>query len=187
MPIPTASGGMRSLPKRTQHRIEDDQPDAHDRADAEHLPVERAADHALGEGRDERCLWSGEGMWRENADVRGAGKTVCLRQEVEDKRNHRRAGGDADDEGDLLTHRAEAPTSWPVFKSCKLSFEIVAQAKTIAVMNREKATSALRLSAVGATATTSSDAQSTIDRMPTPEIGLFDAPIVPPCNRRCRR
>src|SRR5437763_9934468 len=34
----------------------------------------------------------------------------------------------------------EAPTSWPVLRSCRLSFEIVAQAKTIAVMKSAKAT-----------------------------------------------
>src|SRR6185295_235779 len=73
----------------------------------------------------------------------------------------------------------EAPTSWPVFKSCKLSFEIVAHAKTIAVTKSAKATSAGRVSVVGDTAKTSTDAQSTIDRMPTPEIGLLEAPISP--------
>ena len=73
----------------------------------------------------------------------------------------------------------DAPTSWPVLRSCRLSFEIVAQANTIDVMNSANATSAVRLSAVGGTATTRIDAQSTIDRMPMPEIGLFDAPISP--------
>ena len=46
----------------------------------------------------------------------------------------------------------DAPTSWPVFRSCRLSFEIVAQAKTIAVTNSANATSAGRVSAVGGTA-----------------------------------
>src|SRR6202162_3649618 len=73
----------------------------------------------------------------------------------------------------------EAPTSWPVFRSCRLSFEIVAHAKTIAVTNSANATSAWRLSAVGDTASMITDAQITIDRMPTPEIGLFDAPMRP--------
>ncbi len=73
----------------------------------------------------------------------------------------------------------DAPTSCPVFRSCRLSFEIVAHANTIAVMNSANATSAGRVSAVGCTATTSADAQSTTERMPTPEIGLFDAPISP--------
>ncbi len=73
----------------------------------------------------------------------------------------------------------EAPTSWPVFRSCRLSFEIVAQAKTIAVTKSAKATSAGRVSVVGGTASTSIDAQITIDRMPTPEIGLFEAPMSP--------
>jgi len=60
-----------------------------------------------------------------------------------------------------------------------LSFEIVAHAKTIAVTNSAKATSAGRVSGVGDTASTSTDAHSTIDRMPTPEIGLFEAPMSP--------
>src|SRR4051812_18193691 len=73
----------------------------------------------------------------------------------------------------------DAPTSWPVLRSWRLSLEIVAQANTIAVMNSEKATSAGRVSAVGGTTMTSTDAQMTIERIPTPEIGLFDAPINP--------
>src|SRR4029077_195544 len=68
----------------------------------------------------------------------------------------------------------DAPTSWPVLRSCKLSFEIVAQANTIAVMKSEKATNGACVCAVGATTSTTSDAQITIDRMPTPEIGLFE-------------
>src|SRR5690242_12677224 len=54
-----------------------------------------------------------------------------------------------------------------------------AHANTIAVVNSANATSAFRLASVGVTAITSDDAQSTIDRMPTPEIGLFDAPMRP--------
>ena len=49
----------------------------------------------------------------------------------------------------------------------------------MAVTNSASATSAWRLSPVGATARVSSEAQTTMDRMPTPEIGLFDAPINP--------
>src|ERR1041385_1213046 len=49
-------------------------------------------------------------------------------------------------------------------------------------MKSAKATSAGRLSAVGLMATISADAQSTIERMPTPEIGLFEAPIKPAMN-----
>ena len=60
-----------------------------------------------------------------------------------------------------------------------MSLDIVAQAKMIDVTNSAKATSGARVSGVGAMAATSTDAQSTIDRMPTPEIGLFDAPISP--------
>ena len=40
-------------------------------------------------------------------------------------------------------------------------------------------TSGMRVSAVGGTTRMSADAQSTIDRIPTPEIGLFEAPINP--------
>ncbi len=60
-----------------------------------------------------------------------------------------------------------------------MSLEIVAQAKTIAVTKSANATSAGRVVAVGATTSTSSDAQSTIERIPTPEIGLFEAPMSP--------
>jgi hypothetical protein len=60
-----------------------------------------------------------------------------------------------------------------------LSFEIVAQAKTIAVTNSANATSACRVSTVGDTASVTSDAQTTMDRMPTPDSGLFDAPMRP--------
>jgi len=56
---------------------------------------------------------------------------------------------------------------------------MVAQAKTIAVMKSANATSAGCVVAVGATARISTDAHSTIDKIPTPEIGLFDAPISP--------
>ncbi len=40
-----------------------------------------------------------------------------------------------------------APTSWPVFRSCRLSLEMVATPKMIAVTNKAKATSALVASA----------------------------------------
>ena len=73
----------------------------------------------------------------------------------------------------------DAPTSWPVFRSCRLSFEIVAHAKTMPVTNSANATSAGRISGVGDTASISTDAHETMPRMPMPEIGLFDAPISP--------
>ena len=73
----------------------------------------------------------------------------------------------------------DAPTSCPVLRSCRLSFEIVAQAKTIDVMNSAKATSAVWFDATTGTATMRIDEQSTIEMIPTPEIGLFDAPISP--------
>src|SRR5687768_5072608 len=56
---------------------------------------------------------------------------------------------------------------------------MVAHANTIAVMNNANATIADCVAGAGGTARISTDAKSTIDRMPTPEIGLFDAPINP--------
>src|SRR5256885_13530744 len=56
---------------------------------------------------------------------------------------------------------------------------MVAQANTIAVTNSASATSAGRVSGVGFTATMIADAQSTIEMIPTPEMGLLDAPISP--------
>ena len=73
-----------------------------------------------------------------------------------------------------------ASTSWPVFKSCRLLFEIVATPNTTAVTNNAKATSDLDASplACGKIMARISEMPTT-DRMPTPEIGLFDAPIRP--------
>ena len=73
----------------------------------------------------------------------------------------------------------DAPTSCPVFRSCRLSFEMVAHANTIAVTNKAKATSTGRESAVSGTTLARMEAQMTMARMPTPEMGLFDAPISP--------
>ncbi len=49
----------------------------------------------------------------------------------------------------------------------------------IAVTKSARATSAGLVSGVAATTRMSVDAHITIDRMPTPEIGLFEAPISP--------
>ena len=73
----------------------------------------------------------------------------------------------------------DAPTSWPVFRSCRLSLEIVAQAKTIAVMNSANATIACCTPAALACTSVRTTANVTMPRMPTPEIGLFDAPMSP--------
>src|SRR6185503_9048964 len=73
----------------------------------------------------------------------------------------------------------DAPTSWPVFRSCRLSLEIVAQAKMIATMNSANATRAVRFASDGDIVSARIEANVTIDRIPTPEIGLFDAPISP--------
>ena len=60
-----------------------------------------------------------------------------------------------------------------------MSFEIVAQAKTIAVTKSANATSAGLVSMVGGKAITRIDAELTMARIPMPEIGLFEAPISP--------
>src|SRR5437899_2586859 len=46
-------------------------------------------------------------------------------------------------------------------------------------MNSANATIACRVSTAGATTRVINEAHTTIDRMPTPEIGLFDAPMRP--------
>ncbi len=79
----------------------------------------------------------------------------------------------------ICWRRGDAPTSWPVFRSCRLSFEIVAHAKTMAVTNSANATSAGCTLAAGRSTITSTLDPMTIARMPTPEIGLFDAPMRP--------
>ena len=73
-----------------------------------------------------------------------------------------------------------ASTSWPVFRSWRLLLEMVATPKMMAVTNKAKATSDLVASplACGKSAARISEMPST-ERMPTPEIGLFDAPIRP--------
>ena len=106
--MPTASGGMRSGFDGRQHRVEQDQPDADQRADADHLPVEAAADDALRERRDQRRLRRGQRILRDHADVRRAGEAVRLGEQVEDGRNHRRSRHHADDQRDLLAHRRGA-------------------------------------------------------------------------------
>ena len=55
----------------------------------------------------------------------------------------------------------------------------LALVKKLKVTPDANATSAVLVSAVGGTATTSAVAHTTTDRMPTPEIGLFDAPMSP--------
>ena len=73
-----------------------------------------------------------------------------------------------------------APTSWPVLRSWRLLFEIVATPNTTAVTNSAKATSDLDRVAAGVREQHREDQRNAdTDRMPTPEIGLFDAPIRP--------
>ena len=73
-----------------------------------------------------------------------------------------------------------ASTNWPVFRSWRLLFEIVATPNTIAVTNRANATSALEASPLtpGKSKARISEMPTTA-RMPTPEMGLLDAPIRP--------
>ena len=74
-----------------------------------------------------------------------------------------------------------APTSWPVFRSWRLSLAMVATPKMIAVTNKAKATrlcDAVRSDLRAEQAARISEMPSTV-RMPTPETGLFDAPIRP--------
>ena len=139
---PDADGERRNaqLLQRAQRRVEQDEADADQRADADHLPLEVAADHALRQRRDERRLRRRQRIWRRHADVRRAGEAVRLGQQVEHGRNHRRAGATPTMSA-ICCRIGEAPTSWPVFRSCRLSFEIVAHAKTIAVTKSANATS----------------------------------------------
>src|SRR5580698_4190073 len=73
-----------------------------------------------------------------------------------------------------------APTSWPVFKSCKLSFAIVATHNRIAVTNNEYATSACPSATTFEPASASSNNDAPITaRIAKPETGLFEEPINP--------
>lgn len=73
-----------------------------------------------------------------------------------------------------------ASTSWPVLRSCKLSFEIVATQSSTAVTNSAYAIicGTPGAPALRAIASTTSDAPST-ERIASPETGLFDDPIKP--------
>ena len=73
-----------------------------------------------------------------------------------------------------------APTSCPVLRSWRLSFEMVATPNTTAVTNKAKATSALVWSAPApGNSSERMIAIPSTERIPTPEMGLFDAPISP--------
>ena len=71
-----------------------------------------------------------------------------------------------------------APTSWPVFKSCRLLLELQATANRIAVMKSAIATRGFAAMAGEKTAPGTS-AVPTTARMPTPEMGLLEEPIRP--------
>ena len=91
-----------------QDRVQQDQPDADQRADPDHLPVEVAADDTLRKRRDQRRLRRGERILRHHADVCRAGEAIRFGEQVEDGRNDRRSRHHADDQGNLLTHRRGA-------------------------------------------------------------------------------
>ena len=73
-----------------------------------------------------------------------------------------------------------ASTSWPVFRSWRLSFEMTATAKTMPVINSAKATiegsAGMPKSCIAPSIRTDATRMA---RMPTPETGLFDEPIRP--------
>lgn len=74
-----------------------------------------------------------------------------------------------------------APTSWPVLRSWRLSFEIVAIQNTIADVNSVYAISAVFSSVVEprpCTARMATAVMTTTSR-PTPDTGEFDEPIRP--------
>ena len=72
-----------------------------------------------------------------------------------------------------------APTSWPVLRSWRLSLEIVAIPKTMAVVNKVKATSVAVSAGSWEPTTDTIRAAVMATKMPTPEIGLLEAPIRP--------
>ena len=136
---------MRSLLHRAERRVEQDEPDADERADADHLPLEAAADHALRERGDQRRLRRGQRIRRDaRRRSRAPAKPYALASRL--STDGITAAPAATPTMSAICWRiGDAPTSWPVFRSCRLSFEIVAQANTIAVTNSANATSAGRV------------------------------------------
>ena len=122
---------------------------------------------------------AGSGFCRDDADVGGAGEAVRLRQQVEHRRNHDRAGDDADDERDLLppaaTRRRAGRSSDPA--GCRSRSSRRRRRSRSRRARTRRAPAASPASARRRAA--SIDAQVTMTRMPMPEIGLFDAPIRP--------
>ena len=71
-------------------------------------------------------------------------------------------------------------TSWPVFRSCRLSLAMTATAKTIAVTIRAKAITDGSAGRPASCSTPSISREAmTMARMPTPDTGLFEEPISP--------
>ena len=103
-----------------------------------------------------------------------AWETVGVVEQIEHRADHKRAGDDADDERDLLAPRRGAD-ELPVFRSCRLSFEIVAIENTIATAKSAKRHQRISsaLAQNGLCKAASSSEPMTIDRMPIPETGLF--------------
>ena len=122
---------------------------------------------------------AGSGFGATHADVRRAGEAVRLGEQVEHGRNHRRARADADDQRDLLAHRRRADE----LAGLEI-LQVVVRDRRAGEHDRrdeqrERDERRPRRPPSASRRATSTDAQSTIDRMPTPEIGLFDAPISP--------
>ena len=177
MPMPTASGGSRSLPGLAEQLVEDDRDDADRGADADHLPVEVAAEHAGGERRDQRRLRRRQ---RVRPGAGRAGEAVGGVEQVEHRRDHDRAEDHAVDQRHLLPPRRRADQLAGL-----QVLEIVVGDGGDAEHDRggeqgigDQRGLLLRAAAAAEPEASSSEAER-MARMPMPEIGLFEAPISP--------
>ena len=162
---------------RFKHFVDDHRDDADDRALADQAPVEVAAEHALGDGRDDRRLRRGKrGRLGARRALEGEGGV----QEVEDRRDDERAEDDAEDQRDLLPPRRRLDQ----LAGLQILEVVVGDGRDAEDdRGHEQGEGDQRLGLVAArrrgnSAARISEMPST-DRMPTPEIGLFDAPIRP--------
>ena len=106
-------------------------------------------------------------------------KPYALRQQVQHRRNHRRARDDADDERDLLPPRRRADELAGLEILQVVVRDRRAREHDGRDEQRERDERRLHRWPAGCCTSTSTVAPITIARMPTPEIGLFDAPISP--------
>ena len=170
--MPTASGGSRTS-RPGQNLVDDDHDDADQRAVADQIPVMSppstpfASDEISGACGAASAFGPAPGIPWKPKECSG----------FEHRSDHQRAEDDADHERDLLLPGV-APTSWPVFRSWRLSFEMVAIENTIAIVNSAYAVSAWRRRDRSVEQRQQHAAPSTA-RMPTPDTGLFDAPMRP--------